>query len=91
MRRALSDGLMSTAAIALLLVILAAFDGRVREQVMMRVGPTQSSAAVVDASSRVRDLTSVFVDVLRDEMQMHATLMIFVLAATVLTVFMLRV
>jgi hypothetical protein len=88
MRRALYDLLMSAGAIAMLVVILAAFDGRVREQVMMRAQP---SVAVVDAEGRVRDVASVFVDVLRDEMQMHATLMIFVLAATVLTVFMLRV
>jgi hypothetical protein len=68
-----------------------AFDGRVREQVTMRIGRTQSSAAVVDANGRARDLASVVVDVLKNEMQIHATLMIFVFAAAVLTVFMLRV
>ena len=91
MRRALYDVAMSAAAITMLLVILAAFDGRVREQMTMRIGRTPSSATVVDASSRVRDLASIVMDVFRDEMQMHATLMLFVLAATVLTVFMLRV
>jgi len=91
MRRALYDVAMSAAAITMLLVILAAFDGRVRDQMTMRIGRTQSSAAVADVSSRVQSLAAVFMDVARDEMQMHATLMLFVLAATVLTVFMLRV
>ena len=37
MRRALYDALMSAGAILLLLVLLAAFDGRVREQVAIRM------------------------------------------------------
>lgn len=88
MRRAVSDVLMSIGAVALLLVLLAAFDTRVREQIVLR---SSSTATVADASGRARDLATVVVDVVRDEMQMHATLMIFVLAATVLTVLMLRV
>jgi hypothetical protein len=91
MRRAVYDVLMSVSAVAMLIVLLAAFDGRVREQVMARVGRTQSTAAVADAGGRVRDLATIVVDVVRDESQMHATLMIFVLAASVLTVLMLRV
>jgi hypothetical protein len=91
MRRAVNDALMSAGAILILLVLLSAFDGRVREQVTMRMGRTQSSAAVVDVGSRVRDLAVSVVDVVREETEMHATLMVFVLAATVLTVLMLRV
>jgi hypothetical protein len=91
MRRALYDVLMPAGAVGLLIVLLVAFDGRVREQVMTRIGRTQSSAAIVDAGGSVRDLTSVVLDVIRYETQMHATLVIFVLAATVLTVLMLRV
>ena len=91
MRRALYDVLMPAGAVTLLIALLIAFDGRVREQVMTRIGPTQSSAAVVDAGSRVRDVTSIILDLIRYETQLHATLVIFVLAATVLTVLMLRV
>ena len=91
MRRTLYDALMSAGAILLLLVLLATFDGRVREQVAIRMGRTQSTAAVVDVGGRVRDLAVSVVDVVREEAEMHATLMVFVLAATVLTILMLRV
>jgi hypothetical protein len=91
MRRAVYDVLMSAGAILLLLVLLAAFDGRVREQVTMRMGRTQSSATVVDVGAVVHDLAVSAIDVVRNETEMHATLMVFVLAATVLTVLMLRV
>lgn len=91
MRRRFYDLLMSAGAVLLLLVILAAVDGRIRDQVTMRIGRTQSPAAVVDIGAVVRDFASGAVDVMRNETQMHATLMVFVLAATVLTVLMLRV
>ena len=91
MRRRFYDLLMSAGAVLLLLVILAAVDGRIRDQVTMRIGRTQSPAAVVDIGTMVRDVASGAVDVMRNETQMHATLMVFVLAATVLTVLMLRV
>jgi hypothetical protein len=91
MRRTLYDALMSAGAILLLLVLLATFDGRVREQVAGRMGRTQPAATVVDVSGRVHDLAVSVVDVVREEAEMHATLMVFVLAATVLTILMLRV
>ena len=91
MRRAVYDVLMSAGAILMLLVLLAAFDGRVRDQVAIRLGRTQSSATVVDVGSRVRDLAVTVVVLVRNETEMHATLMVFELAATVLTVLMLRV
>ena len=91
MRRTLYDALMSAGAILLLLVLLATFDGRVREQVAIRMGRTQSTATVVDVSGRVHDLAVSVIDVVREETELHATLMVFVLAATVLTILMLRV
>ena len=91
MRRRVYDLLMSAGAVLVLVMILAAADGRIREQVTMRIGRTQSSAAVVDVGSVVHDFAAGALDVMRNETQMHATLMVFVLAATVLTVLMLRV
>ncbi|HZR24086.1 MAG TPA: hypothetical protein VFA59_10890 [Vicinamibacterales bacterium] len=91
MRRAVSDVVMSIGAVSLLLVLLTAFDTRVRDQMLVRIGRTSSSAMVADAGGRARDLAAVVVDAFRDEMRLHATLMIFVVAATVLTVLMLRV
>jgi hypothetical protein len=91
MRRALYDVLMPAGAVGLLIVFLIAFDGRVREGVMTRVGRGQSSAAVADIGARLTDASSVVFSLIRYETTMHSTLVIFVLAATVLTVLMLRV
>jgi hypothetical protein len=90
MRRAFSDALASAAALAVLLAILVAFDGRVREQVTMRLGGEQASADLAEAGNRVHGLASVLFEVVRDQSQMHVVLLIFVVAATVLTLFMVR-
>lgn len=90
MRRAFSDALVSAGALAVLLAILVAVDGRVREQVTMRFGGAQASADLAEAGSRVHSLANVLFEVVRDQSQMHAVLLIFVVAATVLTLFMVR-
>jgi hypothetical protein len=90
MRRALSDGLISAGALAFLLAILVVLDSRVREQVLLRLGGTQASADLAAAGSRARDLATVVFEVLKDQSHTHGTLMIFVVVATVLTLFMVR-
>ena len=74
----------------MLVLALAAFDGRVREQIWLRVGAGQTSAQVADAGGMVRSLASVVFYAVRDQCIEHAPLVIFVLAATVLVLFMLR-
>jgi hypothetical protein len=88
--RAFSDVLISVAALLTLIVMLAAFDVRVREQLSLRVGAGSSSTQVADASVAIRDVVSVVVAAVRDQSIAHAPLVIFVLAATVLVLFMLR-
>jgi hypothetical protein len=90
-RRAFGDTLISVAALITLITVLAAFDGRVREQISLRIGSGQSAAnSVSGAGVVVRDLTAVVVDAVHDQTIEHAPMVIFVLAATVLLLFMLR-
>lgn len=89
-RRAFGDALISAGALVALILMLAAFDGRVREQLSLRIGSGRASAQVVGAGAAVRDLTGVVADAVRDQSIEHAPLVIFVLAATVLVLFMLR-
>lgn len=89
-RRAFDDALISVGALIALILVLAAFDGRVREQISLRIGSGRASAQVIDAGVVVRDLTGVVADAVRDQSIEHAPLVIFVLAATVLVLFMLR-
>ena len=90
MRRAFSDTLISVMALGALVLILAAFDVRVREQISLRVGPGRTSAQVADAGMAIRDVARVAVSAVRAQSIEHAPLVIFVLAATVLVLFMLR-
>ena len=89
MRRAFGEALMSAGALAILLLALVAVDDRVREQISLRL-TTGPSVELAHAGARVRDLTTVIVEAARDQSIEHAPLLIFVLAATVLVMFMLR-
>ena len=72
-----------------LLLLLIAFDPRVREQVSLRA-VSHPSVEIATAGAKVHDLASVLAEVARDQSSTHAPLLIFALAATVLTLFMLR-
>ncbi len=89
-RRVVGDTLISMGALAALLTTLVLIDGRVREQVSLRIGGGHASTDLVDAGSRVRDLASVVIDAARGQSIEHAPMFIFVLVATVLVLFMLR-
>ncbi len=88
-RRSLKDALMSFGAVLLLALILIAMDGRVREQVALRF-ETHDAASLAQTSTKVRDLADVVLDVVRDRTSSERTLVVFVVAATVLVVFMVR-
>ena len=51
---------------------------------------SRPSVEIAAAGARVQDFTSVLAEVARDQTATHAPLRIFGLAATVLTLFMLR-
>ena len=89
-RRAFGDTLISVGALAALVLMLAASDGRVREQISLRMAPSQASAQLAGAGVALRDLSAVVVDAVHDQGIEHAPLVIFVLAAAVLLLFMLR-
>jgi hypothetical protein len=90
MRRAFSDALISMGALAVLLTALVLVDDRVREQVSLRFSGTEPSTELAHASSRLRDLVTVIIEAVRNQSLEHAPMLIFVLAATVLVLFMLR-
>lgn len=91
MRRALGDVLLSACALSLLLVILMAFDGRVREQVRLRLeGPGRASSDIAAAGTQAREFFDVLVQSAKFQSREHGPLMVMVIAGTVLTIFMLR-
>ena len=89
MRRAWGEALLSVGTVMTLLLVLIAIDPRVREQVSLRV-VSRPSVEIAAAGARIQDFTHVLADVARDQSSTHAPLLIFGLAATVLTLFMLR-
>jgi len=91
MRRVFNDAMLSASALFALLMLLVAVDSRVREQVMLRInGSGHVTSDVAIAEHQMRDLLSVVTAAANDAVRLHTTLTIFVVAATVLTVFMLR-
>jgi hypothetical protein len=89
-RRALVDLTISAAALCTLLLTLAAFDGRLREEIVQRMRPGRPAAELAQAGATVRSLTSVVLVAVREQSIEHAPLVMFALAATVLVLFMLR-
>jgi hypothetical protein len=91
MRRALGDVLLSACALSLLVAILMAFDGRVREQVRLRIDrPARASSDIVAVGTQLRDLGDVLLQSAKLQSQQHGSLMVLVACGTVLTIFMLR-
>ena len=80
---------MSAGTVVILLLVLVAFDSRVREQVSWRV-VTHPSVEMVDAGRQLHDSTTVIARAAREQSRGHAPLLIFTLAAAVLVLFLLR-
>lgn len=91
MRRRLTDFALSACALTILFVSLAAFDGRVRERITAQISAPPASTEVAAAGSRAQGLATVLIQIAKDQCREHAPMMIFAVAATVLTISMLRV
>jgi len=89
-RRPISDAFISIGALTMLLVVLVSVDERVRQQVSLRFSGDAAQAQLRDAGVQVRDLVTVIVAAARYQSIEHASMMLFVLAGTVLFVFMMR-
>lgn len=90
LRRTLGDLLLSVCALIVIASVLIGFDSRVREQVTLRMTSAQASNDVAAAESHVRRLGTMIAVVAKEQVQQHAPMTIFLVVATVLTVFMLR-
>ena len=83
------DALISSAALLILLIALVAIDHRVRERVEAAVQGDLSSE-VRSATSMAGEVASVVMIAARDQSIDHAPMVVFVFAATVLVLGMLR-
>ena len=86
-RRVWSDALVSGAVVLAVLVILMSIDLRVREQVRTVLGSTSTVEA---AGGRIGEVGAVLFEAARTQSIDHGPMMIFVAAATVLVLFMVR-
>jgi hypothetical protein len=89
-RRPVLDAFLTVGPPLLLLGFLIAIDERVREQLTLRVAPDRAMLTLVSAGSTVRSLGAVLVEAGRDQSLAHAPLLIFAMAAGMLTLFMVR-
>ena len=89
MRRHVREALMSVGTVVILLLVLIAFDDRVRDHVSRRA-LTYPSVELASAGRQVSDLATVIAKAARDQSLGHAPLLIFTLAAGVLVLLMLR-
>jgi hypothetical protein len=89
MRRKHVEALMSIGAVAIVVLTLMAFDGRVRGEISLWLS-TPPAAHVANVTSRVRGLTSSVTQTANSLSAEQTTLLFFVLASGVLFVFMLR-
>jgi len=87
-RLALSDVLLSLGALSILLLMLMALDTNVREQISMRLAAPSASAH--SAQVTAGEMAALVAGAVRDQSIAHAPLTMFVVAATVLLLFMLR-
>jgi hypothetical protein len=79
---------MSAATMVILLLVLIAFDSRVREQLSKPV--PNASVQLSSAEHRMRDVAIVLVGAAQEQSRQHAPLLIFTLASAVILLFMLR-
>ena len=87
-----SSGVLSECAgpPLMLLSFLIAIDDRVREQLTLRLASAHGAQALIAAGSTARSLASVVIEAGRDQSLAHAPLLIFAMAAAMLTLFMVR-
>lgn len=90
-RRTVNDALISIVALTALLGVLASVNGRVRHEVSLRLNGDRAQAEIADAAANMQQLAGVVMGAVRAQTIEHAALAIFVVAAGVLTIFMLRI
>ncbi len=90
MRRRLLDVLLSMAALSVVAIVLVSADDRVREQVSFQFHGADTKAELVDFSHRARAVGTVLYGAAKDQASSHPQMTLFVVAAAVLTVFMIR-
>ena len=90
MRRFYKDALVTTGALLIVLGALMAVDERVRQQVTSALSSASSPQAVAGAGGELQHITLVLFSAARDQSIEHAPMVLFVLAASVLVLFMLR-
>ena len=89
-KRAIGDAVMSVGALCVLFVLLVSFNAPLREEVSRRVSAGRPTVQAANIESTVRNVASVLFVAARDQSIAHAPLVLFVLAAIVLFMFMLR-
>ena len=89
-KRAIGDAAMSVGALCVLIVLLIGFNTPLREEVSRRIGAGRPGVQAANMESTVRNVASVLFVAARDQSIEHAPLVIFVFAAIVLFMFMLR-
>ena len=90
MQRVISDAMFTAGSAMALVLALVLFDERVREQLGTAMDPHHPGAALAGMSGRISEVATILAVAVRDMSLAHAPLMIFALAAGVLTIFMLR-
>jgi hypothetical protein len=91
MRRAFGDLVISVGALIALLMMLAAFNPGLRQELSSRLGSEGAATAqVADAESAARGIVSVVIIAVREQSIAHAPLTAFTVAGVVLLLFMLR-
>jgi hypothetical protein len=89
-RRVVGDGLITAGGALTLVLALVLFDDRVREQLRAVLDPHHPASMLSGMGSRVSEIVAIVAVAARYQSLEHAPLVIFSLAAIVLTIFMLR-
>jgi hypothetical protein len=89
-RRPIGDALISIGAVAVVLAVLVSVDERVRQQVSLRLSPGAAQSQLHGAGVQMHTLADTVIDAARYQSIEHAPMMLFVFAASVLFIFMLR-
>src|SRR5205085_12615164 len=88
-RGALSEAVLSVAALGVLILALAAPDGRVRDQLTTHLS-SRPAAEMASAGALAKGVATIVSQAARDQSIAHAQLVVFIVVAGALVMFMLR-
>lgn len=87
----MSDILLSACALSILVVLLMAFDGRLRDEVRMRLrAPTRATSDIAAVGGQARSLVGLLVESAKSQTQNHGPMVVMVAGGVILTLFMVR-